>query len=256
MKGHVTYLLGELRSYGWWYYFPLIVLLKTPLPFILLSAAGFLLLLRRRACAGRALGPALAAVAILLMVIPARVNIGIRYVLPIYPLLSIVAGFATVELWKSGKAFLVSRVLVSILVISQVGSSLLAHPDYLPYFNFLAGHHPAEIAVDSDLDWGQDLLRLAEAARRHNIEALGLTYFGSADVSKQTLPALRTLDPCHPMTGWMAISETLYRQGLKGFPKSPCGVGYLWLKPYSPLEEIGKSIRLYYIPDAAKLARN
>jgi hypothetical protein len=39
--GHVTYLLGSVSSSGTWYYFPLALLLKTPLPALLLAAAGF-----------------------------------------------------------------------------------------------------------------------------------------------------------------------------------------------------------------------
>ena len=40
-----------------------------------------------------------------------------------------------------------------------------SHPDYIPYFNELAGGHPENILVDSDLDWGQDMNRLGARLR-------------------------------------------------------------------------------------------
>ena len=43
--------------------------------------------------------------------------------------------------------------------------SLAAHPDYLAYFNALAGDDPERIVVDSDLDWGQDIKRLGQRLR-------------------------------------------------------------------------------------------
>ena len=36
---------------------------------------------------------------------------------------------------------------------------IVAHPDYLPWFNGFA-RDPAAILNDSNLDWGQDVLRL------------------------------------------------------------------------------------------------
>jgi len=44
-------------------------------------------------------------------------------------------------------------------------SSLISHPDYLAYFNEFAGSEPENIVVDSDLDWGQDVKRLAARLR-------------------------------------------------------------------------------------------
>ena len=38
--GHKSYLLGEVRTTGWWYFFPVALAVKTPLPFLLLVAAG------------------------------------------------------------------------------------------------------------------------------------------------------------------------------------------------------------------------
>jgi hypothetical protein len=58
------------------------------------------------------------------------------------------------------------------LLVWFFAGSLLAHPDYLAWFNEAAGHHPEKIVVDSNLDWGQDMLRLARILREKHIPAV------------------------------------------------------------------------------------
>ena len=52
---------------------------------------------------------------------------------------------------------------------------LAAHPDYLPYFNALAGSNPERIVVDSDLDWGQDLKRLGRRLKELGAPSVAFT---------------------------------------------------------------------------------
>jgi hypothetical protein len=37
--GHASYLLGEISHTGWWYYFPVVVAVKTPVGLLLLLVA-------------------------------------------------------------------------------------------------------------------------------------------------------------------------------------------------------------------------
>jgi len=234
--GHLAYLLGEVRRDGWWYFFPVALVVKTPLPFLLLSGIGVALLLRRPRGAGTAgaLAPALAATAILVSALPAHLNIGLRHILPIYPLLAIAAGYGASALWQSERGRRLKRGVVAFLLAAQLTGSVSAHPDYLSYFNALAGPHPERILVDSDLDWGQDLDRLAELLR----------YFGSADLARHGLPRWRRLQPHERVTGWVAISE--FCLALGGY-ESPYD-GYRWLDAYEPERRAGRSIRLYRVP--------
>ena len=245
--GHLAYLFGEIKQDGWWYYFPVALGVKTPVPFLLLAAAGLVLLIghTRRTGSPRALAPGLAAVAILLSVLPAHINIGLRHVLAMYPLLAIGAGYAASTLWEASRYRLPSRGLVGALIISQATSSVAAHPDYLAYFNLLAGERPDEILVDSDLDWGQDLDRLSKLLRELDVQDLSLCYFGSADITQHGLPRVRRLQPDAPVTGWVAISTFCYRMG----NAIPPYTGYRWLGAYQPVRMAGRSIRLYYIPE-------
>jgi hypothetical protein len=59
----------------------------------------------------------------------------------------------------------------------------LIHPDYLSYFNILAGgpRNGHKWLIDSNLDWGQDLPALREYMTDQGIEKIHLGYFGRAD---------------------------------------------------------------------------
>ncbi|HUR79562.1 MAG TPA: glycosyltransferase family 39 protein [Thermoanaerobaculia bacterium] len=218
-----AWLFGENRPNGFWYYFPVVVFFKTPLPFLVFAAAGFLFLTRRRA-----LGIILIPLAMLAISMTSRINIGVRHVLPIYPFLTIAAACGVVLLWQH------SRALVLILGAWYFIGTAVAHPDYLAYFNELAGRHPERIAVDSNLDWGQDLLRLRRAVGGQPVH---LAYFGSADWQRH-LPNASPI-PARCTTGWVAVSEMMYLRQRD--------TELRWLTRYEPVARAGKSIRLYRI---------
>jgi hypothetical protein len=120
----------------------------------------------------------------------------------------------------------------------QVLTLWTANPDYLPYFNEAIAH-PEQVLVDSDLDWGQDLWRLEQRAAAIKIPKLNLAYRGTADLAREPLPHFLILPPWRPATGWIAISELAKVHDPKG---------YGWLDAYQPMEKIGKTIELYYLP--------
>lgn len=220
--GHSAYLFGEHRHEGWWYYFPVVLFFKTPLPFLILAIIG-LATLRR--------GIALAPLLMLAAAMTSRINIGVRHILPLFPLLAILAGVGAMVLWRR------SRIAAVALLLWYFIATAIAHPDYLAYFNELAGRHPERIASDSNLDWGQDLLRLADVARRENLDPLYVSYFGSTDWLRH-LPHARPLPPT-PVSGWVAVSEEHYIRRLED--------DYPWLAQHEPVRQIGTSIRLYRI---------
>jgi hypothetical protein len=222
--GHPSYFLGEIRTHGVWYFFPVVIALKTPIAFLILALLGI-----RKAAV-----PILAAAAIVVIAMASRINLGVRHVLPIYPLLAIAGGIALIEMWQR-------RRVIAIALGAWISvSSLLAHPDYIAYFNELAGRHPERIVVDSDLDWGQDLPSLREAVVANGIDRLWIAYFGSTDLSRYPIaPAIRRLPPRTKVTGWIAISKT----SLKGaYGRAD---DYAWLEQQTPVQEIGRSMLLY-----------
>jgi len=240
------YLLGQVRTRGWWYFFPVALAVKTPIAFLILMAFGAFASIRKWKDTGRDwrfLVPLASALALLLICLPTRFNIGLRHVLPIYPLLSILAGLGLVQLWQFARSPWIGRVLAVGLAGWMLASSAMAQPDNLAYFNELAGKHPERILVDSDLDWGQDLLRLSNDLRALHVEHVAIAYNGSADLTRMNLPSFETLPPCDPVTGWVAVSLYDVEMG----KASPCG-GFSWLNSYRPVELVGKSILLYDVP--------
>ncbi len=246
--GHLSYLLGDTSMHGWWYFFPVALAVKTPLPFLLLSlvGAGVVIGRLRQGATPLLLMPAVVALALLLSVLPAQINIGLRHILPIYPFLAMLAGLAVVSLWEAAQQRLVKRVLVAGLVAGQLYGSIAIHPDYLAYFNLLAGERPERVLVDSDLDWGQDLDRLARVLKGLGAPEVSLCYFGSADLSRHGLPPWKRLPAFQATSGWVAISTFCHTLG--NF--IPPYTGYRWLDAYRPVRQVGHSIRLYYIPSA------
>jgi hypothetical protein len=124
------------------------------------------------------------------------------------------------------------------LAMWQLSGLWTAYPDYLPYFNEAVAH-PEQVLVDSDLDWGQDLYRLELRAAQLRIPHLSLAYRGTADLSREPLPPLYILPPRQPVTGWVAVSQLARTRNAED---------YAWLGAWRPVERIGRTIDLYYIP--------
>jgi hypothetical protein len=244
-SGHLSYLLGEVRSTGWWYFYLVALAAKLPLPLLALGVAGLagLTVEGIRARSLRLLAtPAVFAVVLAFCSGFSRINIGVRHVLVLIPLLALAASWLVLRLWgwtarlaPSSRGAL--RTATVLMLLWQASSLPRAYPDYLAYFNE-AVPHPEEVLVDSDLDWGQDLRRLEKRAQELSLPRLGLAYRGSADPTRERLPPLVLLRPGERATGWVAISELARIQG---------GRGYAWLNAYAPRERIGKTIDLYFI---------
>ncbi|HYC58979.1 MAG TPA: glycosyltransferase family 39 protein [Thermoanaerobaculia bacterium] len=236
-SGHAAYLLGEIKAKGWWSYFPVIVFYKTPLPFLLLVLWGLGLFVVRRD--RLAFAYAAAPFAILGVAMTSSINIGVRHILPMYAPLAIVAAYAAVEIWsRSRDAF--GRTALAAILVWLFGGIGLAHPDYLGWFNELAQPAPYRIAVDSNLDWGQDALRLAKAKQELGLEPLWIDIFSTIRYERHGLNRA-PFDPNVKQTGWLAVSETqlAFKRGFGN---------YGWLASYRPVRRIGTSIRLYKIP--------
>lgn len=238
-SGHRSYLMGEIRTHGWWYFFPVAFAVKTPIPFLLLGLAslGILFVAGIRRRDWRPAGLAGCIAAILACAMTANMNLGVRHILVLYPLLALAAASLGGVAARSKPAL----AAVVLLLGWQTVESLRAHPDYLPYFNQIAGDHPEDFLVGSDLDWGQDLLRLRATARELKIEKISLALSGSANPAFFDFPELADIAEGERPTGWVAISLT----NLKLYPKR-----YGWVERYEPYALVGKSIRLYNIPAA------
>jgi len=248
-NGHKSYLFGQVREKGWWYFFPVALSVKTPIALLLLIVFASFYLVRRSWVENdwMVAAPVIAAAALLLVCIPSTINIGVRHLLPIYPLLAIIGGVGAWQLWHIAKPKFLGPTIVVLLLGWQLAASFQAHPDYFAYFNEFAGQHPERILIDSDLDWGQDVIRLSSALQERHIEQVSIAYAGSADLGHFGLPPYRMLVPHQPTTGWIAISLLRLKTGGVNLPTD----SFAWLEAYQPVCVVGRSIRLYHISEAA-----
>jgi 4-amino-4-deoxy-L-arabinose transferase-like glycosyltransferase len=249
--GHPGYLLGAYSRFGFWYFYPVVLAVKTPIAFLLLLGGGAWLAIRKRAFGPIGWVPLAMAGGMLLIAAFSRINIGVRHVLPVYLFCSLVAGAALLRLPGEAAARKWVPVALLALVVWFGASSLISHPDYLAYFNEFAGSEPEKIVVDSDLDWGQDVKRLAARLREAGA--------GEVTFANQMLPDFRSelglppmverMDVTAPNPGWNAVSLTFLKSRRLGlFEQYPNVV--LWPDHIAPQERVGKGILLWYFPPA------
>jgi hypothetical protein len=244
-EAHTTYLLGETRARGgFWAFFPIAFVVKTPIPFILFAVIGAAAMLRvawiERDWVRAA--PFLSAAAVMLAAMPSGVNVGLRHILAIFPMSCLVAAFGVCCLVRSAawQQRTVRWISLGLLVWFGI-SSFQPHPVYLTYFNGLAGAHPENILADSDLDWGQDVGRLARELKKRKIDGVHLGLFTRADLDHFDWPRNTImLEDGVPATGWVAASIYHIKVSKK----------FAWLESYEPIDTVGRSIRLYRIPAA------
>lgn len=182
--GRIAYLLGEVSGTGWWYYFPLVFLMKTPIAMLLLCATA-VLSRTIRDMRPQPRGELLAFVGMPAAVIMgaacfSKFQIGIRHILPILPLCCLIAGVAAARLWRSGGW---KRWSAGLLLAWYAIGTVSIHPHHLAYFNEAVGgpRNGYKLLVDSNLDWGQELKALGALLKENGNPPIYLSYFGTAD---------------------------------------------------------------------------
>jgi 4-amino-4-deoxy-L-arabinose transferase-like glycosyltransferase len=213
-----AFLNGEFGVTGWWYFFPYAFAVKTPLAlFALLALAAGATLAQRRlgtreeppaGCASGfyAAAPLWVLIAVYgLFSLTARVNVGLRHLLPIYPALFVLAGAAA--RWIVWRRRLPAALSIG-AALAFVAASLAIRPHYLAFFNALVGPERGyQHLVDSSLDWGQDLPGLAtwlevDPDTRRG-DPVYLAYFGSSSPVSYGVRA-RALPSYHAWSGAVA----------------------------------------------------
>ncbi|MBW2282631.1 MAG: glycosyltransferase family 39 protein [Deltaproteobacteria bacterium] len=182
-SGDPSYLLGERYHGGRWDYFLILLVTKTPVPLLLLAAWGTLLALRQRDGRGRDAVLLLlpGAICLGMFSLLSEKQLGLRQILP---------GVALFWLWAacalSRQRLDLPRAAVLAGLLAWAGVVIVQqYPGYLSTFNLLAGgsQRGHEVAVDSNLDWGQDLVQLKRYLDSHPTGPIRLLYFGRVDPS-------------------------------------------------------------------------
>ena len=232
-NGHMSYLLGKRRHTGIWYYFPVVLSVKTPIAMLLLVAGGLIYGWRKRLPLST---PVALAAGILMVAMMSSINIGVRHVLPIYTAFSVIGGVAAAEimrrsLWRS------TGILALFGWMAVSGAA--QHPDYIAYANEFAGDHPENVTAESDLDWGQDMKLVAAFLARHGATHVAFTpYCYTYLIAGRAFPPTVPTDWYHPLPGWNVVSLS----GLKVFDHPG------WADRIPPPFKIGRTHWAYYFP--------
>jgi hypothetical protein len=242
------FLFGELSSEGWWYYHLAAFAVKTPIPLLI-----FFVLALVAWAAGRSRGSREYCLVLPVLILFASnalfnsLQIGVRHVLPALPLLIVLASpwlaDALGGIARAGKARAVGIAAAALFAWYAIGTVAVA-PRYLQYFNELAGGPGGghRVPVDSNIDWGQDLLRLREYMTREGVEQVDLAYFGRVDPRVYGIrfaPLERS-----SRARYAAISATFlmgrpYFWYLGGQLRWVPGQTYAWLRERTPVARAG-----------------
>ncbi len=280
--GKVAFLMGDYSLTGWWYYYIVAFLLKTPVPALALFALSVILLIAsRKREEMKKLAYLLLPVCVIFIIVSSQnVNIGIRHILPVFPFVFLIIGAFGRAAWgviggvpggdarvdmeeepndTSGDEITsltstpgrLKAGVLAVAVIWYAYGAVSIHPHQLAYFNdFIGGpKNGYKYLVESNLDWGQDLLGLKKYMEANNIDKIKLSYFGLSHPSYYGIdyiymPSFMILGPKNKepirAQGYFAISATMlqgvYMPNRRYFGK---------FKDMEPVATIGHSIFIY-----------
>lgn len=234
-----VYLLGNLSSSGWWYYFLLAFFFKTPIP-ILFLFFWFISVYLYNLIHGKKdffFLYIFTFIAIYLVFFSLSViNLGVRYILPIYPLIFLLSGYLLKQIGLKGK------ILLFIISVWLIINTLCIFPHHLSFFNEFAGgpENGYKYLADSNIDWGQDLIFLKQYLDKNKIDSIYLSHFGLVDPEVYGIK-YKPLPP-YPIKGTIAISVN-HLLGISPWKKT--GNNFGWLRELEPDDSAGYSIFIY-----------
>jgi 4-amino-4-deoxy-L-arabinose transferase-like glycosyltransferase len=301
VQGYPVYLDGELRQKSWWYYYLLTLVYKVPEgTWVLVLASLAVLVLSARSRGSwfdEALVLTIPAVVVFVMSVFTNINLGLRYVLPIFPYVFISAG--KLVPWAAGLSRPRARAFAWTLIggglLATTAGTLAVAPHFLAYFNAVSGgpSRGSTHLIDSNLDWGQDLVGLRRWVEAHAPgERVGIAYFGQINPNIFLLrdegPMSWFLPPPRPGTmpgndlpqryggglegirfepGLYAVSASLLR-GLpwrvyadefpRWAPRSAWFDAFSYFQELTPVDQVGHSILIYRVTpeQAERLSRH
>jgi len=276
--GNVTYFFGEVSSDAKSSYFPLVFLMKEPLPILMIMFFVLLVTIRQNlsffsvfykkpwrekiSSFSELIRKKIDEVAMLFFIvlylaisITGNLNIGFRHLFPVIPFIYIlISGKITTYRQKipHGKNFI--NLMIIVMTIWLIAEALFSYPYYISYFNQTAGgpKNGYRFVTDSNADWGQDIKRLQQYLSTHpEIDKIRINYFGGGDVNYYLgqNKVISWWDTKRPLeNGWYAISALFIQESLYD-QKKRSTENYSWLKNYQPITQIGTSIFIYHITD-------
>lgn len=242
--GHPGFLLGQFSPAGWWYYYPVAMLVKIPIPILLVFVSGIAGLFTARRFSKRELFFLLVPPALFLFIacFVNTVNIGVRHALPAYPFLLVIAGGSLLSTakWAGKKTGLL---LHGFLLLWLVMTSLSSFPNYLSYFNGIAPllGGKENILGDSNITWGQDIKRLQDYVRDNDIQSINaLIHFNPpAELDYYKIPRTGGAENLLRREPGLYVIDIFNYQSLVRRPE------FAWLRDRKPDNRIGGSLLVF-----------
>lgn len=248
--GSATFILGHFSETSISWFFPVAWLIKTPLSVIILLISSFALFIKKGNFRKNWWLNYLLLVPIVIywaVTLKGSLNIGIRHLLPTVPFVLLFIGSQMRPFIVTGISF--KQIIISALTLWLVVSTLISFPFYMSYFNELTlGQNRYDLLVDSSLDWGQDLKRLAKYTKDNQIDIIKLDYFGGSVPENYIPGTIKWYSGYGPTTGWLAISATFYQMS-RMYGEKEGKWSYDWLREYEPVTIIGDSILVFHITE-------
>ncbi|HZD32447.1 MAG TPA: glycosyltransferase family 39 protein, partial [Candidatus Angelobacter sp.] len=181
---YASYLLGKPYPHGVWFYFPVAMLIKSTVPFLVLLLLSVWAIARRKLPWREVWFLAVPPAIYLAVAMSAHMNIGMRHVLPMYAFLTVLEAGAAIALARESRIWL--YVVMGLLAMQSV-TSVRAYPDYIPYANELWGG-PKEtwhLLSDSNSDWAQQLKATSKYLQQRGVKDCWFVYFGEGVIPYQ-----------------------------------------------------------------------
>jgi hypothetical protein len=193
-KGRSSFLAGTYSTTGWWYYFMIVFLIKTPVPMLLIIAGSTGVWLQRKFSPLAKQFFDLRSDPYLFLLVPvllyfgiasvSKVQIGFRHILPVFPFLYVFCG-SLVMIDMKNQWLKKSVIAISIILAGwNVYGCMKTHPWHLAYFNEFVGgpDNGYKYLTDSNVDWGQGLKQLGKYLKQNKITVpVFMCYFGVGD---------------------------------------------------------------------------
>jgi hypothetical protein len=264
-----TFIFGKNYSHGVWWYFPVVIAVKTTLGLLALLALTVFAVLSGCLRKGRELAYLLVPGGFYLAVaMLSGMNIGARHILPLYAMAAILASAGITALAARSRRWTWVGVA---LIAAHLASALSVYPNDMAYANEAWGgpKNLHTLLSDANVDWAQQLYQVKEWQDRHPGEECWFAYFAYPVVD----PAVYGIQ-CHHLpnadTGWLGGSDIIPPEisgnvllsagDLSGCELSSSSQNpYALFQPLKPAEMIDDSVLVYrgtfHVPQAAAMSR-
>ena len=180
-----TFALGKNYAHGQWWYFPVVILIKTTIGMLALVAVAFFAIATGRLRKGRELTYLLVpALFYLAVAIAAGMDIGSRHILPVDTFMFVLAAGGIAALAATSRRW---ALIGGVLVAAHIVSALAVFPNYIAYANEAWGGpgNLHNLLSDANVDWAQQLIQVKAWQDRHPGEECWFAYFAHPEIDPE-----------------------------------------------------------------------